>query len=94
MYNINYYLTRFLISRIFPYLPFLFGIFLFLVLKFFEPAYLCDGESIEELKNRLTEETTIYNKAMEELDDLVDKMKVAEEEKKYDLAYSYDLKSE
>jgi hypothetical protein len=94
MYNINYCLTRLLISPIFPYLPFILGVSLFLSLKYFEPAYFCDGESIEELKNKLSEETIKYNETMKKIDDFNDKMNITEQEKKYDLAYYCDFKYE
>ena len=94
MYKINYYLTRLLISPIFLYLPFILGVSLFLSLKYFEPTYFCDGESIEEFKNKLSEETIKYNETMKEMYDFKDKMNVAKEEKKYNLAYFYDCRSE
>jgi hypothetical protein len=83
-----------LFSRIFSYLPFILGISLFLSSKYFEPAYLCEGESIEELKNILNEETLKYNKAFKELDDIIEKRKVAEQDLKYELAFHYELDSE
>lgn len=91
---INYYLTRLLISPIFPYLPFIFGVSLFLSLKYFEPAYFCDGESIEELKNQLSEETIKYNGAMKELNDLNEKTHQTVQAKQYDSAFHYELKAE
>lgn len=39
-------------------------------------------------------ETVNFNKAMEELKNLMHKMDVAEDNKKYDLAYTYDVASE
>ena len=94
MYNINYYLTRLLISPIFPYLPVLLGLLLFLILKYFEPAYFCDGESIEELKKSLSEETVKFNETMKEMEDFRQKMNVAKEEMRYDDAYYLDCKAE
>src|SRR5579871_6611000 len=94
LYIINNYITHLLFSPIFPYLPFILGIFIFLSLKYYEPAYLCDGESIEELKNKLSEEITRYNETMEEMRDLKKKMHVAEEETRYDDAFYFDYKSE
>ena len=94
MYNINYYLTRLLISPIFLYLPFILGVSLFLSLKYYEPAYLCDGESIEELKNKLGEEITRYNETMKEMENLEDKMRLAYQEKDYDGVYYSDCKAE
>ena len=94
MYNLNYYLTRLLIGPVFIYLPYILGIFLFLSLKYFEPAYLCDGENIEGLKNILNEETSKYNEALKELNHLDNLRDVAEEDKEYKLAFHYELKSE
>jgi hypothetical protein len=81
IYNINYYLIRLSISPIIPYLSFKLGISLFLSLKYFEPAYLCGGECIEDLKNKLSEETIKYSETMKEMEDLKDKVRQAYQEK-------------
>jgi hypothetical protein len=64
MYNANYYFTRLLVSPFFSFLPFLLGVCLLVVFKNFESAYFCDGESTEELKNRLNDETIKYKEAI------------------------------
>jgi hypothetical protein len=94
MYYINYYLARLLFSRIFPFLPFILGVLLFLSLKYFESAYLCDEEGLEELKNILNEETIKYNEALKELDNLKEKCNVAYQALEYEKAFYYELDSE
>lgn len=94
MYNINYYLTRLLISPIFPYFPFIFGISLFLIIKYFESAYLCDGQSIEELKDSLSKEMVKYNETMQEMEDLRDKMRAAKQAEEYNKAHYLDCNAE
>lgn len=60
MYNINYYLTRFLLSPFAPFLPVLLGICLLILFKHFDSVYFCDDITLDELKNNLQEETAKY----------------------------------
>jgi hypothetical protein len=55
---------------------------------------LDDTEISRKLKNILSEETIKYNEAMKELDDLMNKMDKAEQDKNYSLANHYDFESE
>jgi hypothetical protein len=57
-------------------------------------TYLCEGESLEELKNIFNEETVKYNEALKELDDLTEKCNEAYQAKEYNKAFHYELKSE
>lgn len=94
MYNINYCLMRLFYSPVFPYLPIILGISLFISSKYFEPTYLCEGENLEQLKTMLSEETIKYNEAIKRLDDLVEEMKRAEQDEDLKRAFHYDLESE
>ena len=80
----------------YPVFPILLGFILFITLKYFEPAcfYLCDSLTLDELKDNLVTETVSYNKAMKELDDIENKMKVAIQEKDYELANDCDFDAE
>ncbi len=53
-------ITRLLFSPLFPYLPFLFSLVFFLVFKSFDSVYLCDSQSIEEMKESLGSEINKY----------------------------------
>lgn len=74
----SYYLVSLLFSPFFTYLPFIFGIFLFICLKYLEPGYLCDGESIEDLKNKLIKEVVKYNEVMIDYNNFINQTILAE----------------
>lgn len=80
MFNVNYYLTRLLLSPIFSIL---FGSTLFVMLKYFEPAYFCDGLTLDQLRDNLANEIVSYNEDMEKLENLNDKVRLAYQNKDY-----------
>lgn len=61
----NYLFTRLWFSQLSPFLPYLLGLLLFLFLNSFDLIYLCDGESLEQLKANLELETNKLNYAYE-----------------------------
>lgn len=52
---INYVLFNIRLYSLNPTFYFLLAFTLFILLKSFDIVYFCDGESIEELKNKLSE---------------------------------------
>jgi hypothetical protein len=95
MYNFKN-LSNILFSPIFPYLPFILGISLFLLSKYIDPSYfyLCDGDTIDQLKDSLAKEVVNYKEALIEFDDLMNNLKKAQRDNNDRMYYYYDLNSE
>jgi hypothetical protein len=63
MFIYNYILVRSQLFVLSPIFPFLLSLVLFISLRSFDSPFLCEGETIEELKNNLNEEIINYNNA-------------------------------
>lgn len=91
--NINYFLSRLLLS---PILPVVLGVILFIMFKYFEPSSFlyCDDLTLEQLKDTLANETIKYNRAVESLSKTRNLMKVAIDKKLYSAANMCEIVTE
>jgi hypothetical protein len=70
-----YLLTRLLFSPIFPFLPFLFTLVFILIFKSWDSVLLCQGESLDEIKELIKTDIVKHEELIKQANDLEVKAK-------------------